>query len=270
MNKENLGSIYDDYLIDTKFDNSKINTIYQTKINNKFNYRGITTKIKDDFGNVFYIQLLANVDGEVTTIKNLLKTLLWGNMIVATVSIFASYVISKKTLDSLYESYNKQTEFVQNVAHELRTPLTIIQAKQQLLLEEPDSKILDKSEDKDLVTELEYNKKINIDINKISQVIIILLDNAIKYTKPGDTITIKTTNRDNKCIIEVIDTGIGISKEGLKHVFERFYREDKARSRETGGTGLGLSIAYKLIKIHGGNIKIMQENPKGTRVIVKI
>ena len=95
MNKENLGSIYDDYLIDTKFDNSKINTIYQTKINNKFNYRGITTKIKDDFGNVFYIQLLANVDGEVTTIKNLLKTLLWGNMIVATVSIFASYVISK-------------------------------------------------------------------------------------------------------------------------------------------------------------------------------
>ena len=138
MNKENLGSIYDDYLIDTKFDNSKINTIYQTKINNKFNYRGITTKIKDDFGNVFYIQLLANVDGEVTTIKNLLKTLLWGNMIVATVSIFASYVISKKTLDSLYESYNKQTEFVQNVAHELRTPLTIIQAKQQLLLEEPD------------------------------------------------------------------------------------------------------------------------------------
>ena len=327
MNKENLGSIYDDYLIDTKFDNSKINTIYQTKINNKFNYRGITIKIKDDFGNVFYIQLLANVDGEVTTIKNLLKTLLWGNMIVATVSIFASYVISKKTLDSLYESYNKQTEFVQNVAHELRTPLTIIQAKQQLLLEEPDSKILDKSEDinisiketrrltkmikelmllatsdmneikvekeetdidemireiigpyaecaklenKELVTELEYNKKINIDINKISQVIIILLDNAIKYTKPGDTITIKTTNRDNKCIIEVIDTGIGISKEGLKHVFERFYREDKARSRETGGTGLGLSIAYTLIKIHGGNIKIMQENPKGTRVIVKI
>ena len=263
----------------------------------------------------------------MSTIENLFKTLLIGNSIIFMVSAVGSYALAKKTLKPLYDALEKQTEFVQNVAHELRTPLTIIQAKQELLLEEPDSKILDKSEDinisiketrrltkmikelmvlstsdmkqiqvnkeetdidemikeistpyiefakmenKNLTLELNCNKKIKIDRNKISQIIIILLDNAIKYTKEKDNITVKTIYKEGKCTIEVIDTGIGISKEGLKHVFERFYREDKARSRKTGGTGLGLSIAYTLVKLHGGNIKIMQNNPKGTKVIVKI
>ena len=79
---------------------------------------------------------------------------------------------------------------------------------------------------------------INIDRNKINQLLVIVLDNAIKYTAENDNITVKTYSRDNRCFIEVIDTGIGISKEAAKRVFDRFYREDKARSREKGGTGL--------------------------------
>ena len=79
-----------------------------------------------------------------------------------------------------------------------------------------------------------------------------------------------THSKDDKCIIEVKDTGIGISKEGQKHIFERFYREDKARSRESGGTGLGLSIAYILIKLHGGSIKVSNNEPKGTKFVIKI
>ena len=67
---------------------------------------------------------------------------------------------------------------------------------------------------------------------------IIVLDNAIKYTHEKDKINIKTYSKDGKCVIEVQDTGIGISKEAAKQVFDRFYREDKARSREKGGTGL--------------------------------
>lgn len=74
-------------------------------------------------------------------------------------------------------------------------------------------------------------KKINLDLQY-------KLDNAIKYTAENDNITVKTYSRDNRCFIEVIDTGIGISKEAAKRVFDRFYREDKARSREKGGTGL--------------------------------
>lgn len=93
-------------------------------------------------------------------------------------------------------------------------------------------------ENKKLKLNLNYGKLASIDTNKIYQVIVILLDNALKYTESGDTVEIATYQKDNKCVIEVRDTGIGISDEAIKHVFERFYREDKARSRETGGTGL--------------------------------
>lgn len=117
---------------------------------------------------------------------------------------------------------------------------------------------------------LNYNKEINIDKNKISELMIILLDNAIKYTEENDTITISTYSKDGKCNIEVADTGIGISDEGLKRVFDRFYREDKARNRETGGTGLGLSIAHTIVTRHKGSIKAMHNSPKGTVFLVRI
>ena len=98
---------------------------------------------------------------------------------------------------------------------------------------------------------------------------VILMDNALKYTEEGDSITISTRNKDDKFFIEVKDTGIGISDEGIKHAFERFYREDKARTREKGGSGLGLSIAQTIVKQHGGSIKIEHNNPKGTIIIVR-
>ena len=97
-----------------------------------------------------------------------------------------------------------------------------------------------------------------------------MLDNAIKYTSAGESIEICTYYKDVKCFIEVKDTGIGISKEAKKHIFERFYREDKARSRESGGTGLGLSIAYTLIKLHGGVIKVSDNQPKGSKFIIRL
>ena len=85
-----------------------------------------------------------------------------------------------------------------------------------------------------------------------------------------DTITIKTYAKDGKCNIEVQDTGIGISDKGLERIFDRFYREDKARSRETGGTGLGLSIAHTIAKEHGGSIKALHNTPKGSVFWIKL
>lgn len=327
LNSENIGRFYDDYLEDISFERTKTDEIYAIKVQNKYNYRGITLKAFSFEGQEIYIQLLANVDGEVETIKNLIDTLLIGNLIIIVVSIIGAYILSKMTLKPIMDSYKKQTEFVQNAAHELRTPLTIIQAKQELLLQEPESKVIDKSEDinillketkrltklikelmilatadsnelklkkektnidtliKDLIIPykdyaetqekeinmyLKFNKEINVDANKINQLMIILLDNAIKYTTENDKIEIKTYSKDGKCVIEVADSGIGISEEATKHVFDRFYREDKARSRETGGTGLGLSIAHTIVNLHGGNIKIVPNEPKGTKVIIKI
>jgi signal transduction histidine kinase len=99
---------------------------------------------------------------------------------------------------------------------------------------------------------------------KIKQVIIILLDNAIKYS--SDKIEIFLEKNEEYAVIRVSDYGIGIPKEEIKHIFERFYRVDKARSRETGGTGLGLAIAKNIMKQHKGEIKIRSEEGKGTDV----
>ena len=125
-------------------------------------------------------------------------------------------------------------------------------------------------EEKKIILNLNYNMDIELDTSKIYQLIIILLDNAIKYTLQGDTIEIRTELKDNKCIIEVADTGIGVSDEGLKRIFERFYRENKDRNRETGGSGLGLSIASFIVSAHNGTIKASHNNPKGTIFTIKL
>lgn len=88
--------------------------------------------------------------------------------------------------------------------------------------------------------------------------------------RSGDEITIKTYAKEGKCVIEVIDTGVGISDEAIKHVFERFYRADNARSRETGGSGLGLSIADMIVSKHGGTIKASHNGNKGTIFTIKL
>ena len=88
--------------------------------------------------------------------------------------------------------------------------------------------------------------------------------------KSGDEITLRTYQKDNKCVIEVLDTGVGIGDEAIKHVFERFYREDNSRTRETGGSGLGLSIADMIVSVHGGTIKASHNGDKGTVFIIKL
>ena len=111
---------------------------------------------------------------------------------------------------------------------------------------------------------------LGIDASKFYQIIVLLLDNALKYTEENDEIKIETYQKDNKVVIEVKDTGIGISDEGLTRVFERFYREDEARNRETGGTGLGLSLASYIVSAHDGTIKASHNTPKGTIFTIKL
>ena len=106
------------------------------------------------------------------------------------------------------------------------------------------------------------------DTDQLRQVFLNLLDNAIKYTPAGGTIRVEVQPMAHDVQVRVWDTGEGIPAEHLPHVFERFYRVDKARSREMGGAGLGLSIAKSIVEAHGGRI-IMESTPeKGTTCIV--
>ena len=104
-----------------------------------------------------------------------------------------------------------------------------------------------------------------LDLDKFKQIIIINIDNALKYTEAGDDINISLYATNSEFTIEIADTGIGISEQTKEHIFERFYREDKARSRETGGTGLGLAIAYTLTNLQKGRISVDHNMPKGTK-----
>lgn len=98
----------------------------------------------------------------------------------------------------------------------------------------------------------------------IYELIYNLCDNAINYNRPGGMVEVASSEHDNKYVIEVRDTGIGIAREHLSRIFERFYRVDKSHSRKSGGTGLGLSICKRTVLFHHGKIKISSEEGVGT------
>jgi len=95
---------------------------------------------------------------------------------------------------------------------------------------------------------------LNFDPDALEQILINLIDNAIKYSKEGSTVEVCIQEREKEVEISITDTGLGIPKEDLSRIFERFYRVDKARSRQMGGTGLGLSIVKHLVEAHGGKV----------------
>lgn len=111
---------------------------------------------------------------------------------------------------------------------------------------------------------------LNVDRDKIKQLIIILLDNAAKYTPKDGSIKISDRSENGKYYLTVADTGIGISDEDKPKIFGRFYRVDKSRTKSTGGHGLGLSIAQQIVHNHHGKIFIEDNHPTGSKFIVEL
>lgn len=105
---------------------------------------------------------------------------------------------------------------------------------------------------------------------QLEQAALALLDNALKYNRQGGQVTIRTLVDGNKALLEVSDTGIGIDAENLQHLGERFYRVDKARSREMGGTGLGISIVQTIARTHNGSLHLESVPDKGTTVTLNL
>jgi signal transduction histidine kinase len=105
---------------------------------------------------------------------------------------------------------------------------------------------------------------------RLRQVFFDLLDNAIKYTPEGGRIEVQLARQDQGAAVTFLDTGIGIPPEHLPHVFDRFYRVDKARTRAEGGTGLGLSIAQSIVHAHGGRIEMASTPGQGTTCTVTL
>lgn len=125
--------------------------------------------------------------------------------------------------------------------------------------------------DPDHVYQLDIKDEISItaDISMMKQTARILSDNARKYTPKGNTITLRVFENDNnESCFEIQDTGIGIDEKDIPLIFDRFFRSDPARTRETGGTGLGLSIAKWIVERHGGHFEVISYKDIGTRITV--
>ncbi|MBM6507378.1 MULTISPECIES: ATP-binding protein [Staphylococcus] len=127
-------------------------------------------------------------------------------------------------------------------------------------------------------TDLELNMYFDVnndnlwsyDMDRMDQVLTNLIDNASRYTQPGDTISVTTDVNDNQDILRIQDTGTGIAPEHLQQVFDRFYKVDASRKRGKQGTGLGLFICKMIIEEHGGSIEVESQLGEGTTFIIKL
>jgi two-component system phosphate regulon sensor histidine kinase PhoR len=108
------------------------------------------------------------------------------------------------------------------------------------------------------------------DRDRLREVIVTVIDNALKYTPSGGRVDVRVQQHHRKASIVITDTGAGIPPESLAHIFERFYRADKARSRDEGGTGLGLAIARHIVQAHGGDIHVESKVGTGTTVTIEL
>jgi two-component system phosphate regulon sensor histidine kinase PhoR len=141
------------------------------------------------------------------------------------------------------------------------------------MLGEIETLLQHKASEKDIRFELNIPKDplyVQGDVYRLKQVFLNLANNALTYTPEHGTVTISAKLAEEDIQIEVADTGIGIEKEEIPRIFERFYRVDKDRSRNSGGTGLGLAIVKHLIEAHEGKIEVKSEQGQGTIFIVAL
>ena len=140
------------------------------------------------------------------------------------------------------------------------------------LTEEVFMNLSNKAEEKQvtLINEVPKGTIVFADAVRLEQMLTNLIDNAIKFNREGGTVTVSRVQNPEHDIISVTDTGEGISSEHLQRIFERFYRTDRARSREIGGTGLGLAIVKHLARLHSGEISVVSTLGKGSAFSIEL
>jgi two-component system phosphate regulon sensor histidine kinase PhoR len=215
-------------------------------------------------------QFVANVSHELktplTSIKGFAETL--------------KFVEDPERRDKFLDIINDEAERLTRLINDILTLSSIEQHREEKsetinveeIVQDVYCLMKNTAESKNIKLQILRNKDIYIigDRDKFKQMLINLVDNAIKYSEEGAQVFIGTDIIQNKQIIWVEDTGVGMSNEHLSRIFERFYRVDKARSRAEGGTGLGLAIVKHIVLSLNGNIEVESQIGKGTKFTVSI
>ncbi len=186
--------------------------------------------------------------------------------------------LDKEVLDESIDAIKNESESMKNLVESLLFLARGDKHTQKVekkdfslnsLIEEviTETKLID---DNHIIT-IEKNEVITINADRglIKEALRVFLDNSIKYTPAGGNIKLSSFVENKKVTLVIEDTGMGIAKEHLPHIFDRFYRTDKSRTRESGGTGLGLSIAKWIIDNHSGTISIDSKIDEGTKITIK-
>ena len=216
----------------------------------------------------------------VSNVSHELKTPL-SSIKVLTESLMFQEDVPVEIYKEFFEDINSEVDRLNSIISDLLTlvrldqreiPLNIQEVNMGELLQGILKRLvpLAKKKSIDLIYESHREVMAEIDEVKLSLALTNLIENAIKYTPDGGRVNVSLQADLQDASIIVADTGIGIAKEEQSRIFERFYRTDKTRNRETGGTGLGLAITYKTVVMHNGSIGVESEEGKGSIFTVQI
>ncbi len=187
---------------------------------------------------------------------------------------FSDEEIFEESIDSIINETENMKNLVQKLLFlakgeitKINTNFQIIEMKEFVQQIHTDTEVSSKSHKFYLEKNEEY--KVEADVTLLQQAIRALIENAIKYSEEKTNIYIESIIKDGKKgIVSIRDEGVGISEEDTKRIFDRFYRVDDSRTKATGGTGLGLAIVKRIVEIHKGEIEILSELGKGTKISI--
>ena len=218
-------------------------------------------------------QFVSNVSHELKTPLSSVKVL--------SESILLQEDVPKEMYVEFLHDINSEVDRMTAIINDLLTLVKLDQKEIPLNFKEGDlnqlmadiaKRLQPLADAKEIELKMDYLKEIKADMDemKLSLAISNLIDNAIKYTPEKGIVRVTLDADHQHAFITVADTGIGIPEDEVNRIFERFYRVDKTRDRETGGTGLGLSMTHSTIMMHNGSIKVTSKEEEGTTILVGI
>lgn len=219
-------------------------------------------------------EFVANVSHElktpITSVKGFAETLLSGDV--------PDETTAKQFMQIIYDESERLNRLITDLLElskieKQAMPLKITAVNVNEIIENSTKTISKFARDKNLTLHLPDDEKpvyVEADIDRLGQIVLNLVANAVNYTSDNGDIYIDAEERSSKIVLSVKDTGMGIPEEALDRLFERFYRVDKARSRHSGGTGLGLAIVKHLVESHDGKIYVNSKEGIGTTFTVEL
>lgn len=269
------GTVRKQFVLSTKVEKRELDVYGAPIIGNDHEWKGILVVFHDihELKKLEQVRkdFVANVSHElrtpITSIKGFSETLLDGAMEDEQLRKYFLGIILKESerMQLLIEDLLDLSK-IEQVGFELNAEKVHLSG----LLEEIYVLLQKKAEKKQITFSLEAEKNVYMlgDVDRLKQVFLNIVNNAILYTPEHGEIILSLKDEGKNVSVKVQDTGIGIAKEEISRIFERFYRVDKARSRESGGTGLGLAIVKHLVEAHHGNVEVESEVGEGTEFTI--